>query len=312
MRRRNRRSQEAVVSVCLLLIAVGATEAQITQFVQGRIARNGKSLVVTKDDDNTDLVVTNPEILSDPLGHHVVVHGAILPDRRIRIISAATIDEPQHPLDGALLQMCAYREDPEMVDYLLSQGANASAKTANGNTALFEAIESGIMRMGAPPSLFIAKLLISHGADVNMVSGPYSETPLMAAVQFPGADDLVPILLSAGADKTVNAQSKYGYTALMNARSASIAKQLMAAGAVVNEKNKTNGRIALHLAAGRDSEMVEVLLRSGADAKTLDNERRIPVDFARDALARAKDPNQIRDLQRSIKLLLSASEGSVR
>ena len=50
--------------------------------------------------------------------------------------------------------------------------------------------------------MIILKELISHGADLNIVSGPDNYTPLMMAVSLLN-DEAVTSLLRAGADKTL-------------------------------------------------------------------------------------------------------------
>ena len=138
----------------------------------------------------------------------------------------------------------ASKEDSvQMVELLLSKGANPNEKDDAGFTPLLVAVSRG--RIGENRRLEIAQTLLSHKADINyfyrsgcsilheavragdpeMVelllrnganvnAGTRSFSPLHLAVarDDPGHQEAVKILLSHGAD--VNAKTEYGYTPL--------------------------------------------------------------------------------------------------
>ncbi len=98
----------------------------------------------------------------------------------------------------------------KMVDFLLSQGANANARDSEtGETALHNALA----KAGRPYFLYVIRLLIEHGADVNArtVAGKETgafmrdvhtkgETPLHRAAAY--ADEaIIEYLLANGADR---------------------------------------------------------------------------------------------------------------
>ena len=91
------------------------------------------------------------------------------------------------------------------------------------------------------------------------------DTALMSATRFNDKTDSVKELLAAGAD--INAKNRDGITALMNAAregKTDIVNELLAAGAKVNEKDN-NGKSALTFATQHDhSDIVKLLLAAGA------------------------------------------------
>lgn len=84
----------------------------------------------------------------------------------------------------------------EVVQLLLSKGADVNTKDVNGKTPLHYAAEHGNARF--------ARLLIANGAEVN-ARNHYSETPLCTAVIW-GYKDMVELLIASDADVNVNAR----------------------------------------------------------------------------------------------------------
>ncbi len=283
--------KNAVICTGALLIAAslsfcGSADGQTdgSVFLQGRIDGNAAQLTMTTEPDHRVLRIENPEILRHPEGHRVVLHGT-LTEVGVHTISAATIDDQTNPFDTALCEMAAYRKDVPMVVHLLELGADPNAKTTKGSPALVEAIDSGIMRYGKPPSLEIAALLLDHGAEPNSMDKNW-RTPLMAAA-FTGNDEVVKILIAHKAN--VNIGSRYGTTALMEARSLSVAKLLLSAGAAVNDED-IKGKTALHWAAWRgDSEVVKALIEAGANVNAKDDKKMTALDLAKQQLGYTKN-----------------------
>ena len=90
---------------------------------------------------------------------------------------------------------------------LLLKGANPKAQNTIGNTALMGASASG--------NLDAVKLLLSKGADPRF-KNTVLYTVLMSASEG-GSASIVNLLLNNGAKVDVNAQDKYGFTALIYA-----------------------------------------------------------------------------------------------
>ena len=150
-------------------------------------------------------------------------------------------------------------QKPDLVDLLLKGGANVNFRS-NGSmynpTPLHGATSSG--------NLCIARLLLSHGADVNSLS-PQGDTPLHRAVRLQKLD-LVELLLKGGAD--VNVRSRFDQTPLHEAASHKkfdIAQLLLSYGADVNTLGH-QGPTLLHKAIrSQKLDLVELLLQGGVD-----------------------------------------------
>jgi ankyrin repeat protein len=91
--------------------------------------------------------------------------------------------------------------DAQMVELLLTRGADPNRTGPAGTTAL----------MWAVPSVEKARLLIAHGANVNARSDT-DRTPLLVAASYPRTVDVLRVLLDRGAD--LRAQDRAGTTAL--------------------------------------------------------------------------------------------------
>ena len=119
----------------------------------------------------------------------------------------------------------------------------------------------------------IVELLIKAGADVNAKDDyPFGCTALMYVINN-DQKDIAELLIKAGAD--VNAKTHDGWTALMGAAGCNgkdVAESLIKAGADVNAKTH-DGWTALMMAARCDGkDVAELLIKAGADvnAKTHD------------------------------------------
>ena len=125
-------------------------------------------------------------------------------------------------------------------EYLLNHGAQVDIRTFAGRTALHQAVSQRAIKIievlfahNADPNardnydysplnlaiqygqLDLAKLLIEHGANVNMGTGRDEETPLQQATCTHNIG-LVKLLIAHGAE--INAVSKTGMTSLLCAR----------------------------------------------------------------------------------------------
>jgi len=143
----------------------------------------------------------------------------------------------------------------EMVSFLIANGAKLNVKNSDGDTPLYIAIS--LKRQN------INQLLLEHGAEIN-IQNNHRITPLDIALQM-NLRDTVALLISKHPD--VNSEDKDGRTLLHIAVSfklKDVAKQLIAKGAFVHAKNNLL-QTPLHLAVAQGSQdITELLIAKGA------------------------------------------------
>jgi ankyrin repeat protein len=208
----------------------------------------------------------------------------------VRALLSKHVDVNAPGPDGSTaLYWAVYQNDAEMVDLLLRAGANATIGNQYGATPLLVACTNGnaaiverLLKAGADPnarsigetafmtaartgSLEVAKVLLTHGADVAARDQVHGQTALMvaAAEKHPA---MVQFLIENRVD--VNARSKGGFSALLFAvRAGDLAsvRSLVAAGEKPTEV-LPDGTSALMMAIlNGNYELGTFLLDNGAD-----------------------------------------------
>ncbi len=138
------------------------------------------------------------------------------------------------------------------VKLLLDRGANPNGANAAGATPLMWAI----------PNLAKVRLLVEHGADVNARSTSLQRTPLLIAASYPGAVEVLRLLLSKGAD--IHAKDKSGLHALGRATTyadVEVVRFLVEHGCDPNEEGYGAARLRLY--ARHHLPAIEYLLSKG-------------------------------------------------
>lgn len=133
---------------------------------------------------------------------YTVLHQAVTSDDKIlvRILQTEGIDVDVENADKnrPLHYFCQKFKSPncsEPFQLFIEKGCNVNAQNNNGETPLHKAIFNNSVR------LLMVDLLLKNGADVNLLTS-IGEGALHYAVHL-GRDDLVSVLLRAGADVTI-------------------------------------------------------------------------------------------------------------
>lgn len=139
-----------------------------------------------------------------------LLHVAVSSSRTeaVKILSAVADESVVNSSDEegwAPIHSAASIGNLEIMEFLLSKGANANLKNDGGRTALHYAASKGWLK--------IAELLISHGAKINL-KDKVGCTPLHRAAST-GNSTLCEFLIEEGAE--VDATDRAGQTPLMNA-----------------------------------------------------------------------------------------------
>ena len=152
--------------------------------------------------------------------------------------------------------------DAARVSDLLDRGAQVDAKVLLGNglgTAISEAASRGFSD--------VVRLLVDAGGDVNLIDNN-GWTPLMSAEN----PDIVRLLVSLGAE--VDATDVNGWTALMILEDLDAVEALLEAGARPNARNTFGWTTLMSAAFGGLTDKVRLLLATGVEVDSPDNQGR--------------------------------------
>ena len=168
----------------------------------------------------------------------------------------------------------------EIIDKLLAAGADVNAFNSYRGRILNRAI----VRVPHSLSLETIKALIKAGADVNAADAS-GLTPLMLAAsqnQF----ELLNLLLSAGAKRSVNAKDAAGRSAFILAAGGykdstlPIVKVLLANGANALAADDAGETPLMHAAKGASNETIQILLKLGASVDAKDKQGQTVLMYA--------------------------------
>ena len=154
---------------------------------------------------------------------------------------------------------CGCGGSPDVINVLLTLGADVNLVDKHGNSAL-------IVACAKKCSLDIIKMLLKFGAYINLVN-KHGNSALIMACANGCSENVINMLLQFRAN--VNLVNKDGASALMfaisNMLSVDVIQQLIKSGANVNQQD-SDGRTAFMLAANKQSaEVIKILIDAGAD-----------------------------------------------
>jgi len=216
--------------------------------------------------------------------------------KSVRSLIAGHVDVNATDVDGSsALLWAAQRDNAEIVDILLTSGANVKSATrynvtplsmacVNGNAAIIDRLlkagadansaskegETPLMTASLTGKADAVKVLLAHGADVHARDPVKGQTSLMWAAAE-GNAEVVDLLVQSGSD--LKAKSKGGFTPLLFAvrnGHIDVVKVLLKNNASVNDV-ATDGTSALNMAVvNAYFELASVLLDAGADPNAPD------------------------------------------
>jgi ankyrin repeat protein len=175
------------------------------------------------------------------------------------------------------LHVAAGHDDVSAIERLVSEGAEIEARDASGSTALLIATRANKVNA--------ARALIEAGADVNAKDRINDSAYLYAGAQ--GYLEILKMALAHGAD--LQSTNRYGGTALIPAAErghVETVRALIEAGVAVDHINKLGWTALLEaiiLGSGgeRHEQIVNMLLKAGANPNLADREGATPLQHAR-------------------------------
>lgn len=248
----------AVVAVAAGLVGVVASAA-------ARADESGSPLVAAAQARNHDAVVAlldkHVDARQKSVDGTTALHWAVHWDDRDlvnRLIKAGADVSAVNDYGSSPLQEAAMAADPQIIGALLKAGANADSPNSEGQTALMVVARSGNVES--------AKLLVSHGAQVNAIEtwGGQSALIWAAAQKQP---EMIKFLVSKGAD--VNARGLVR----------DWQRRVTAEG---RPKNENHGGFTPMLYAAREGciECIKELLKGHADINLTDPDGTTPLNLA--------------------------------
>jgi hypothetical protein len=202
------------------------------------------------------------QIMSGPGGTGSSVEGTTHVNRSAPgVVARAKSERPQDPEAKSLAEVQA----------AIKRGTDLNAPIRDGLSPLHWAARNGFAE--------VAKLLIEHGANVNLhASGMEGATPLHVVAVY-GHKPTAEAFLAGGAD--VNAKDEWGSSPLQYASfngHDELVELMLSKGARIDNRDRRFGVTAVQvaIAAGKES-TVRLLVSKGADLNTRNNAGETPL-----------------------------------
>ena len=233
------------------------------------------------------LVVKYPQLVNVNGGYYVTPLIAALAGRHFQTAkflhhNGAHLDV-YFDIEETPLTSAAWYGDLEMVQELLAYEVDVNARMNDGRTPLLDAASNGShsarIHNIVQSSPDVTRILLEHGAEINVRTTGNSSTPLHVAVDNGGVET-VRVLLEHGAN--VDVKDEEGRTPLHGVaghRSVELVQMLLKHGADVNAQFRSTTPLHTAVVYG-DIEAVRVLLEHGANADAKDEEGRTPLHGA--------------------------------
>lgn len=198
------------------------------------------------------------------------------PERVGEFLALGADANAEDELGMPALAVAASRQELEIVQLLVTHGANVHSRVSNEGVLRKTPIPSLAAANGSLP---ILELLLDSGADVDAADAT-RVTALMSA-SFMGHREIVELLVRRGA--TLEATSIDGYTALMyaaNAGQLDCAAALLEGGADLGARDQDGNAPLVFAAQHGYLEVVQLLLAAGSDPTVKNTQGLTAVDVA--------------------------------
>ena len=295
-------SVEGHMEVLKSLIKAGAKVDSITRWARGRgegdlTFSNSSPLHVAALAGRADVVALLVEAGKGVNGYldfrnhrntHTALSLALIenPNEAVAMLliqAGANVNAADHGGTTPLHTVAAMHENPAMsvniAAALINAGANINPQTVRTNTLSLGSGRTPLHTAASANHMEMARLLIQHGARVN-VKDDSDNAPLHLAIHG-GHGKLAELLMESGA--YIHSRNYNGNLPIQVAAFAGlpdVITQLIAAGSPVNAQDQV-GDTPLHDAALQGQvEAAQVLIGAGADVNATNKEGKTPLDLA--------------------------------
>ena len=262
-----------IIIILVILILFFFTVVLLGNDLHTAIQKGDVARVKTLISNNKELIHTKSDKGQTPL--HLAVQNGKLEIVELLLSQGADINAKDSEGNTPLITALALRK-ADTAKYLLSKGADVRIKNAQDEPAIIVALMHGMNELIEP--------ILDHGQDVNERFRGNFTTLLMAA--FTGNKEVVKLLLDRGAD--VNAAAQEGdmtvtpmYAAIFLGHKDLVDLFLSRGGVDKDFREEKTGRTLLHIATLKGvKDTVSFLVNGGYEINATDNKGKTPLHYA--------------------------------